>query len=220
MTHASPHPTTPAPEAPSTPGTPAPSPVLQATSVRHPAVQAQYQHDVAAEKAVFPDRRPCPMGKMIAKARAAGQTDPHDPIVGENIYPYVHFADQAVIAHELLTPPYHVADVDELLEIDPEAWRRFHEKAGQLRREGKAVFIHGLGSVAMSVAAHVHAHVFTLGDKIGHFDYDKATGRLRIRAGGVWLVDTESGEPVPEPRPWEPEPSVCDHLYQDKFGWA
>ncbi|GAA4282971.1 hypothetical protein GCM10022261_05020 [Brevibacterium daeguense] len=196
------------------------TPVLEATSARHPQVQAQYQHDIAAERKVFPDRRPCPMGKMIRKARESGVTDPSEPILGENIYPYVHFADQQVLRHQLLTPSYHVADVDQLLEIDKEAWERFYLRQGRLRRDGHAIFIHGLGSSAMSVAGHVHAHVFTLGPKINLFDYDQEAARVRIRAGECWLVDTETQEPLAAPEQWAPEESVCDHVYQERFGWA
>ncbi|MGW9825305.1 hypothetical protein ACUXNS_000289 [Brevibacterium pityocampae] len=197
-----------------------PQTTLEATSVRRPEVQAQYQHDVLEEKAIFPERRPCAMGKMIRKARDAGLTDPSEPILGENIYPYAHFADQEVLHHQLLTPSYHVPDIDDLREIDPVAWEKFYLEQGELRRAGRAIFIHGLGSSAMSVAAHVHAHVFTLGAKISVFDYDQEEQRVRIRAGDCWLVDTESGEPLPAPEPWEPEASVCDHVYQDRFGWA
>ncbi|QCP05008.1 hypothetical protein [Brevibacterium sp. CS2] len=197
-----------------------PQTTLEATSVRRPEVQAQYQHDVLEEKQVFPERRPCAMGKMIRKAREAGLTDPSEPILGDNIYPYVHFADQQVLRHRLLTPSYHVPDIDDLRDIDPLAWEKFYLKQGELRRDGHAIFIHGLGSSAMSVAAHVHAHVFTLGEKISHFDYDQDAHRVRIRAGECWLVDTEDGAPVTAPEAWEPEASVCDHVYQDRFGWA
>lgn len=199
---------------------PAPATTLEKTSVRTPQNQAQYQHDVDAEKALFPTRRPCPMGKMIRKARAAGSFEPSDPILGDNLYPYAHFADQQVIRHQLLTPSYHVPDVDDLLDIDKEAWTKFYLKQGELRRAGHAIFIHGLGSSAMSVAAHVHAHVFILGPKITFFDYDQDQRRARIRAGECWLVDTESSAPPEAPRPWEPEESACDHIYQDRFGWA
>lgn len=198
----------------------APGAVLEATSVRHPHVQAQYQHDVSAEKSVFPDRRPCPMGKMIRIARESGLTDPREPILGDNIYPYAHFADQRVLRHQLLTPSYHVADVDDLLEIDREAWERFYLRQGELRRAGHAIFIHGLGSSAMSVAAHVHAHVFTLGEKIRVFDYDQEAQRVRIKTGDCWLIDTEQPSEPFAPAPWEPESSTCDHVHQERFGWA
>lgn len=190
---------------------------LGVTSVRHPAVQAQYAHDVAAEKAVFGAVRPCAMGKMILR-ESAPDADPHDPVLGENLYPYVHFADQEVLRHQLLTPRAHVPDLTRLLDSDPEAWRRFHLRVDLLRKEGRAVFIHGLGSAAMSVAAHLHAHVFTLGEKIEHFDYDPEAGRVRIRAGGRWLVDTVNENSVPAPTPWEPEPSACDRLFEERFG--
>lgn len=192
----------------------APLPTLEYTSTRRPDVQAQYAHDVSEATKAFGDQRPCPMGAVVFKARPA---DPREPVLGENRYPYVNFADQVVLRHELLIPQPHVPTLDALREVDEEAWRRFYLKQDRLRAEGKALFIHGLGSAAMSAPAHAHAHVFTLGERITAVDYDRAGRKLRLLAGTRVVVDSERQAPAPL-APWEPEPSVCDEHYLRVFG--
>lgn len=251
-------------------------------------MQAQYAYDRAQEAALFGDRAPCAMGKMIlnvwngdsrARGGAGGRSaddaraggfahaghdgsgdeagiaasllstsagDDGHPVLGDNLYPYLHFADQQVLRHWLLTPVQHVPDLSTLRRISPAAWEAFHSAIDALRESGAAVFIHGGGSAAMSVAAHVHAHVMDLGEKLTHVEYDQDSGRVAIRAGDHWLVDTpaegpaaaavgaaaaagsdcavsEYGTGLPagwQPVPWYPEPSACDDRYEQVIGHA
>lgn len=189
------------------------------TSVRLPRVQAQYAADRRAAREVFGDAQPCAMGVMILNERPAGGGEADEPVLGDNRYPYLHFADQQVLRHRLLTPVQHVPDLAALRRSRPDAWTAFHRRADELRAAGCAVFVHGAGSGAMSVAAHVHAHVFELGDKLTRVAYDRASGSVEIWAGETCLVD----EPNPaarswDVRPWFPEPSACDARYEEVFG--
>lgn len=203
---------------------------LPPTASRAPQVQAQYAYDRACERKLFGEHSPCAMGKMVFDVCGEQVSDERaeKPVLGHNRYPYAHFADQEVLSHRLLTPVQHVPDLSSLRDLHPAAWEAFHVQADELREAGMAVFIHGGGSQAMSVAAHVHAHVFELGDKLTAFHYDQATGELAVRAGGHWIVKQEAGsDPVEEllahgwtPHPWEPQASHCDDRYAEVIAAA
>lgn len=187
---------------------------IEVTSTRRPDVQRQYEHDSAKAAEAFGNARPCPMGSIVHRGEPS---DPHAPVLGENKYPYINFADQVVLHHQLLVPQPHVPTLEALREVDELAWTRFYLAQDRLRAEGKALFIHGLGSAAMSAPSHVHVHVFTLGERITLIDYDRGAHLLRLRTASRTIVDSERDTPTP-PRPWEPEPSACDDHYERVFG--